>query len=117
MSLGTITMDAERRLDGGIDFEISFPGDSAYPTNGTATFSTLLKAAIKAAAAAATDANVRGYENITINAVIDGGCGIWVPQYDKANDKLKMFVRTTGVEVGNGVDMHATTCKLVVQTS
>jgi hypothetical protein len=117
MAFGTITIDNERRLDGGIDFEISAPGDGDYPTGGTATFSTLLKDAIKAAAAAATDKNVRGAENVTINAVVDGGCGIWVPLYDKANDKLKMFVRTTGVEVADHGNLSGTTMHLVVQTS
>ncbi|MCK9629912.1 MAG: hypothetical protein M0R37_15150 [Bacteroidales bacterium] len=117
MAFGTITIENERRLDGGIDFEISAPGDSDYHAGGTPTFSTLLKTAIKDAAAAADDKNVRGYEKVTINAVIDGGCGIWVPLYDKANDKLKMFVRTTGVEVADHVDMKGTTMKLVVLTS
>lgn len=77
--------------DGGFDIKISFSGDNAYPAGGTPDFQAFLQSIIAAVAAAATDKNVRGPENVEIIEIIAGECGVLIPRYDKANDKLKVF--------------------------
>ena len=82
--------------------QISLAGDADYPTGGSA-FDVAFR----------TATGVKSTR--TIDAVIDvnGPAGHY-PVYDKANGKLMMFVRTTGVEAANHADLHATTFKLLV---
>lgn len=80
---------------------ISFAGDGAYPTNGTPGIQALVCTLLKKP----------GLELID---VISGDCGDHVVHYDKANDKLKMRVISTGAEVGNGVDKSGTTINCTV---
>ena len=106
MSLGAATVNVQAGKSAStptfID-DISFAGDSSYPTGGTAAFEAYLQGTtgIK--------------EGRTIDAVIDvTGNATHYPVYDKANNKLKMFVRTTGVEVANTTNMSGTTFRFVV---
>jgi hypothetical protein len=83
--------------------ELTIVGDNAYPTGGTTGFSALVAAA----------ATVR--EGVTVMAVVDvGGIAGHYPVYDAANDRLKIFVRTTGVEVANTTDLSGTTFRMAV---
>jgi len=74
-----------------------------------------VRAAIKAKHAAASDANVRGEEDVSVVHVIPQDCGQYVPQYDYANDKLKVRDggSATWAEVANTTDIHTTVFNLV----
>jgi hypothetical protein len=63
---------------------VSFAGDGAYPSGGTATFSKL--AAILSA--------LGGKKLLSVEAV--GACGGYVPRYDYANDKLLVYESDNG---------------------
>jgi hypothetical protein len=80
---------------------ISFAGDGVYPTGGTAAFKTTFQTLTKTSR-----------EPVFIEDV--GGVAGTYLVYDQANDKLKAFVRTTGVEVANGVDLSGSTFKIAV---
>lgn len=83
--------------------DISFAGDSSYPTGGTAAFQAFFRAI----------AGIK--EQRTVLAVIDiGNLATDYPLYDKANDKLMNFVRTTGVEVANTTNQSGKTFRLLV---
>lgn len=104
MALGTITItDVRETQDGGQELLLSFPGDGTYPAGGTPGFNALVQDAIEAAAAAASDANVRGRETVEVLYIVPQRAGIYVPSYDYANDKLFVYSNATDVEnvVGN----------------
>jgi hypothetical protein len=99
MALGTITVthDERKQASAPLGFaELSFPGDGAYPTGGTADFATLVAAAMK------KDVAVLNVVQLGLN----GGNAVI---YDKANDKLICEVKATGVEVANGVNLAGVT--------
>lgn len=86
---------------------ISCAGDGAYPTGGTTGFKATFQAAIK-----------NGRTPMFV-AVED--CGGYVPVYDVANDKLKVYYANNDggsdgplIEVPNATDLSAVTFKLVV---
>ena len=113
MALGTMTIVEVTKEAGSLKVIVaSFAGDDAYPTGGTATAETALNTAIKTAAAAATDANVRGNENVEIVGIMDSDCGQYVPIWDAANNKLKMRDggHATWDEVADTTDLSGTTC-------
>lgn len=99
MALGTPTILSIRETrDGGQEILLSVAGDGAYVAGGTADFNTFLRTAIKAAAAAATDKNVRGAEQVACQHVIPVSAGVYVPSYDFANDKLFVYDNSTDAE-------------------
>lgn len=99
--IGTITVDKASAAQGPIYFDrIHFAGDGVYPTGGTPGFETSFRAKVG--------------DQRTIIDVISGDCGDHKLEYDRANDKLKMRVISTGAEVGNGVDKSGTTCNITV---
>ena len=102
MALGTITSLAENGQEGSnvICKVISFLGDDAYVAGGTAGFSATVAAAL-------------GKGNVTVLAAIPQGCGLHLPVYDQANDKLIVFLGSTGIEVANG-DNSAITYNMLV---
>lgn len=105
MALANVTIDDRGR--NAFEIRMSFDGDDDYPAGGTPNFKTVLRAAIKAAAAAATDANVRGQENVDIVDVVPGDCGAFLPAYDLTNDKL--IVKDDDlVEVAPATDLSPT---------
>lgn len=117
MSLGTITITKVRETaDGGQEILMSFLGDTSYPTGGTAGFNALVRAAIKAKHVAATDALVRGAEQVAVMAVVPQNCGQYIPSYDYTNDKL--FVQDGGsatlAEVAGTTALNGTTFKVLV---
>lgn len=59
---------------------VSFDGDGAYPAGGTPGFQAAMQAVIGS-----------GRELV---AVLGQDCGGYVPVYDKANDKLKVYEQT-----------------------
>lgn len=112
MAQGTITIVS--RLDYGKGekiFKCSFPGDTSYPTGGTAGADVLaaLKTAIKTAAAAAGDANVRGIEGVTIKEIIPGDCGQYVPSWTGGKLKVRDGGHATWDEVANTTALNGTT--------
>lgn len=113
MSLGTMTIQAVRETrDGGQELLISCAGDNAYVAGGTPNFNAALRAAIKAAAAAATDKNIRGQEDVACMYVVPQRAGVYVPSYDAANDKLFVYDNSTDAE-SIVADMSATTFEFV----
>ena len=82
---------------------ISFAGDGAYPTGGTA-FDALFKAVVK--------------DDRNILAVLNADSGGFTPVYDKATGKLKVYrtgaVNAAQEEVPNTTNLSATTFRLVV---
>jgi hypothetical protein len=113
MAIGTITITARVEDTNGTLklFKCSFDGDDDYPTGGTADVQASLRTAIETAASGATDANVRGIENVTVVDVIPGDCGQYVPSWDYANGKLKVRDggHATWDEVANTTDLSGTT--------
>lgn len=84
--------------------DVSIPLDNSYPANGYTGFQAYARAQASL-----------GKENITVLGVINvGGLSTHYAEYDAANDRLKVFVRTTGVEVAGAVDLAAITLRLVV---
>lgn len=79
---------------------ISFAGDAAYPTGGTAGFKALLNAVTK--------------DSRTPLAVIGQDCGNNVVSYDETADKLKVRVGSTGAEVANAFDLSGQTFVVIV---
>jgi hypothetical protein len=86
---------------------VTFLGDDSYPTGGTAAFEDTYQALKNS--------------NREVLAVVSMDCGGYVPVYDKANDKLKVYRALYGggaagplVEVTNAVDLSGTTFQLLV---
>jgi hypothetical protein len=100
MAIGAITVLEVTAGDGPLRADlISFAGDGAYPTGGTANFQTLVR-------------NALGKGRVEIIAVLGQDCGGRTPVYDKALDKLKVYNGTS--EISNATDLSATTFRLVV---
>lgn len=80
MSLGTIVVDTKTETPTGpVRFDqIHFPGDGAYAAGGTPGFQALVRAKLNVG-------------NVEILTIIPGDCGGYLPVYDKANDKLKVY--------------------------
>lgn len=112
MAIGTIT-----RLGGAQGHQeslgttaISFPGDAAYPTGGTADFEDSVREALK----------MGTVELVGVAALNAGG---YLVGYDKPNDKLKVYrfdyaavAAGPAVEVPNGTDLSGVTFSLSVTT-
>ncbi len=82
MALGTITTGVEAGRSGGplIAMNISFPGDGAYVAGGTPDFEELVRVAVGA--------------DVELLSVVASDCGGYVPIYDKAADKFKVYEQT-----------------------
>lgn len=87
MALGATTAGADVGQEGGPTFFqlLTFAGDGGYPAGGTAAFQAYCQAAM-------------GKGAVEVIGVIAQDCGIHTPVYDKANDKLKVFLKSTGLE-------------------
>jgi hypothetical protein len=79
---------------------MSFPGDGAYATGGTVGFGVSVKAKIG--------------KSCEILQVIGGDCGVYLAQYDKTNDKLKVRKIADGAEPTASTDLSATTFNVTV---
>ena len=112
MTLGTFTIVNRVDYDNGVkNFKCSFTGDTSYPTDGTLGAAVLaaLKLAIKTAAAAAGDANVRGPEAITIKNIVGGDCGQYEPYWVSGKLKVLDGGSASRAEVGSGGALNGTT--------
>lgn len=107
--IGTITLiHAAGAMPSAPSFldRISFLGDAAYPTGGTAGFKALFRA--------------KAGDNRTPLAVIVEDCGGYTATYDVTNDKLKVWYGNTdaadgpNIEVPNATDLSGVTFKLAV---
>jgi len=117
MALANGVLKVRRDLEAGCaDLNIEFDGDTSYPTGGTADFQDFVRDIVEAAAAAASDSNVRGAQSLEIVDIVPGDCGQYVPSYDKTNDKL--FVRDGGsatwAEVANTTPLNGTKFNVTV---
>lgn len=111
MAIGAITL-AEKAGDHGPVFHdvISFAGDGAYPTGGTAAF------------LAAFQAKVPGKGARDILAIVKAGpCGGYEPVWDNANAKLMVYFADANnaadapsVEVPNATDLSGVTFRVLV---
>ena len=107
MAIGTITTP---RDPGAVAFKpvqaiwLSFAGDDAYPTGGTAGIQSSLRTTLG--------------RNATIAGVSMQLCGGYVPQYDQANDKLLVYeAGADGApldEVTATTDLSSTTFNITV---
>jgi hypothetical protein len=92
MSLGTMTLiDEAGIVPSAPTFKdlIQFAGDGAYPSGGTAGFAALITALTKRGAGA-------GGGTVDIIEVAGQDCGGYVVTYEKATDKLKVWVVGSG---------------------
>lgn len=81
---------------------LSHDGDDNYPTGGTADYQAFVRDLLPGKAA------------VEIVDVISGDCGNHKAEYDKANDKLKVRLVSTGAEAGSGADLSSTTFNVTV---
>lgn len=103
MAIGTITRGdgtGEKPSTPSFFDPLSFLGDDSYTTGGTLAFEASYRAAMLG--------------NRQVIAVISGDCGLHVAVYDAATDALKVYLRSTGAEVANAVDLSSVTFNLVV---
>lgn len=87
MALGTATLGAQAGKSASAPTRhivLTFVGDSAYPTGGTAAFQQYVRSALG--------------ENVTVLGIIDQSIGANELVYDVANDKLMSFVKSSGLE-------------------
>lgn len=104
MAIGTISLPAIAAQGNATPIYLDllqFDGDDAYPTGGTAAF----QASYRAADDAVSGQSVKQAREII--AVIGQDCGGYVPVYDKANDKLKVYEE--GADGGAADEVTATT--------
>jgi len=102
MPIGVITRDDQggQRVQAPVFIDrISFAGDGTYPAGGTPDFQTLVRA--------------KTGDSREIIDIIPGNCGVYLPMYDKANDKLFVYDRTTNAESAVA-NMSGTTFNLTV---
>lgn len=105
MALGTATVGTEF---GGVASrpiyfnKLSFAGDGAYPTGGTANFTEYVQAA--------TERFVTPF--YVVGRGVGGGAAYYV-EYDETNDKLLVLVGATGLEVAPG-DLSGVTFNVLV---
>lgn len=115
MPLGTATIKARGdRVDHKV-IRLSFLGDDGYPAGGTPNFNAYVRAAIKAAADAASDKNVRGLEQVSVIEVVSGNCGAYQASYDIDDDKLYVQNMSDGAEATPG-DLSSTTFNVTAIT-
>lgn len=106
MSIGAITRVAKTTPSDGAPFFdlISFAGDDAYATGGTAAFEDAVQA--------------KCGDQRKVLGVIGQGCGGYKVTYDRANDKLQVWqsdgTDAPDVEVDNAADLSAVTFNLIV---
>ena len=106
MAIASATLVAQPRksVSAPLDLiEVTFAGDAAYPTGGTAAFKTSMRALVN--------------RSIDLVAVFDAGLnGAYRCIYDRANDKLLVVVGTAGAdaEVTATTDLSGTTFRLLL---
>ena len=107
MALGTVTSNvkAGQKPSAPVFADlVSFLGDDSYPTGGTAGFEALIQALLK--------------DSRDVIAVVMQDCGGYVPVYDRANDKFKVYEEGADAgpadEVGNATDLSGVTFNVVV---
>ncbi len=88
---------------------LSFTGDGTYTTGGTAAFQASVRAQLG--------------DNREVIAVVGQDCGGYVPVYNKATDRLKVFYADNNnasdgplIEVPNATDLSAVTFRVLVHS-
>lgn len=103
MAIGTITVATNSRKMASAPLgcvRLTFLGDGAYPTGGTADFQASVRTALG--------------RDVTVIAVSRAGAtGVYTPVYDKANDKLFVY-KADQTEVANATDLSGTTFNINV---
>lgn len=108
MAIGTITV-VKKALGGSVlrMDTLQFAADGAYPTGGTAAFETAVRDALDVG-------------SVDVLGIIPNDCGGYVPVYDQANDKLKVYYSNSDaadgplIEVPNTTNLSGVTFNLVV---
>jgi hypothetical protein len=107
MAIGVITLAEQAKTQPVFVDRLSFAGDGAYPTGGTAAFQAKLRA--------------KTGDQRQILAVIPQDCGGYHVVYDHAADKLKVYHGNNdggadgpAVEVPNATDLSAVTFNLAI---
>lgn len=111
MALGTFTQNTRGKQGYGAPHalvDLSFAGDSSYPTGGTAGFQAAVRAKLSGAA-------------ITVLAVMAIDCKGYQVAYDPDNDKLKFYQGDNdngadgpAVEVPNATNLSSVTFRVLV---
>lgn len=106
MALGTITVVEKARADGPICADVvSFTGDTSYPTGGSAFLAAFLTAV--------------GKKNYSILSVLPQDSKGYIPAYDAATGKLKLYATGASsgaalAEVTNATNLSAITFVVTV---
>jgi len=111
MSITTITFNAEYGTDTSPIrlFDITVTGDSSYPTDGTATITTVLRDLI---AAARPRAGSLG--NLALLSISNTHAqGTYEYIFDKVNDKLLVRALADGTQPNNGTNLAGATYRLM----
>lgn len=119
MSISAITLDVQASTEPStVTFQdrVSFTGDSSYPTNGTAAFAAKLRAVTVPDPRGGSYPAVPAFQGRTPIFVVGFG-GAYRLEYDRPNDKLKVFNTTTGAEVANATDLSGTTFTALVTSN
>lgn len=104
MALGTATVgDEAGKAPGSPTFiiSLSFAGDGAYTTGGTASFQAYVRAAVSGRA-------------VTVLGVIPQDCGIYRPMFIPSTGRLMVRTMVDGTQVANAADLSGTTFNLLV---
>ncbi len=84
--------------------KLVFPGDASYPTGGSAGVKAVLDEVLQ--------------RKVTVTAVtgysFKAGAYFHLAHYDLTNDKLQLFVRSTGAEEANATDQSTAEMHLTV---
>lgn len=84
---------------------ITFPGDTAYPTGGSVAFQNFFQ----------SKATVYGGRRVLhVDGWAYSGGALYLLKYDRANNKLRAFVASTGAEVGDTTNMSSMTVNATV---
>jgi hypothetical protein len=89
---------------------ITFPGDTSYPTGGSADFQAFYHSAVYAATGLKPEgrAIVSAYGHGVVGGVLH------TLVYDRANDKLLVYTGADGTQVANATNLSAVTFTLTV---
>ncbi len=100
MALGVVASVSASAAQGPIFTDrLTVVGEASYTTGGATGLAAALKALRK--------------DSRDIISVVDEGVATNKIEYDKANDKLLCYVRSTGVQVAGAVDLSGTTFQQV----
>lgn len=84
---------------------VTVAADSAYPTGGTVGFTTHIRKYL-------TKFDTRAVKHVEGWGVLAGV--LYLAKYDATNDKLLMYLASTGAQVSNSTDLSSMTLNLTI---